>query len=74
MWCEKRPNGKVRFGERYEHPLTGKTNRVLITMDKDTASTRKQGQGALNDKINDLLGNIIYPSQSRRKTCASQNS
>lgn len=58
MWCEKRPNGKVRFGERYEHPLTGKTKRVFITMDRDTASTRKQTQRVLNDKIAELLGNI----------------
>ncbi len=58
MWCEKRPNGKVRFGERYEHPLTGQTKRVFVTMDRDTTSTRKQAKTALNNKIKELLGNI----------------
>lgn len=51
MWSEKLPSGKVRFVERYEDPLTGKQKKVSVTMDRDTASTRKQAQAALNDKI-----------------------
>ena len=51
MWSEKLPNGKVRFAERYEDPLTGEQKKVSVTMDKDTASTRKLAQAALGDKI-----------------------
>ena len=42
MWSEILPSGKVRFVERYEDPMTEKSHKVSITMDKDTASTRKQ--------------------------------
>ena len=58
MWSEKLPNGKVRFVERYEDPMTGKTPKISITMDKDTASTRKLAQAALNDKIEAKLSSI----------------
>ncbi|MCI6395916.1 MAG: site-specific integrase [[Clostridium] scindens] len=55
MWSERLPNGKVRFVERYEDPMTGKKPKVSITMGKDTASTRKLAQAALNDKISEKL-------------------
>lgn len=58
MWSEKTPNGKVRFVERYEDPMTGKIKRVIVTMDKDTASTRKIAQASLNDKINAKLQQV----------------
>lgn len=58
MWSEKLPNGKIRFVERYEDPMTGKKPKVSITMDKDTASTRKLAQAALNDKIAEKLSSI----------------
>lgn len=51
MWSEKLPNGKVRYVERYEDPLTGAQKKISVTMDKDTASARKQAQAALQDKI-----------------------
>ena len=52
MWSEKLPSGKVRYVERYTDPMTGKQCKVSVTMDKDTASARKQAQTALTDKIN----------------------
>lgn len=58
MWSETLPNGKVRFVERYEDPMTGKKPKVSVTMDKDTASTRKLAQAALNDKIAEKLSSI----------------
>ena len=58
MWSEKLPNGKIRFVERYEDPMTGKKPKVSITMDKDTASTRKLAQAVLNDKIAEKLSSI----------------
>ena len=51
MWCESLPNGKVRYVERFENPLTGKECKVSITMNKDTKSNQKQAQIALQDKI-----------------------
>lgn len=59
MWCETLPNGKVRFVERYEHPLTGKQCKVSVTVDKDTKSTRKQAQIALQDKIEEKTSNFL---------------
>lgn len=55
MWSEKLSNGNVRFVERYENPLTGKTCRVSVTMAKDTASTRKAALDALAVKIEEKL-------------------
>ena len=58
MWSEILPSGKVRFVERYEDPMTEKSHKVSVTMDKDTASTRKLAQAALNDKIDAKLSSI----------------
>ncbi len=58
MWSEKLPNGKVKFRERCEDPMTGKEFKVSVTMDKNTASTRRLAQAALNDKINERLANV----------------
>ncbi|MDE7434448.1 MAG: site-specific integrase [Lachnospiraceae bacterium] len=55
MWSEDLPNGKVRFAERYTDPMTGKQKKVSITLDKNTAATRKQAQAALADKISAKL-------------------
>lgn len=58
MWAEPQKNGKVKFVERYEHPLTGESHKVSVVMDKDTASTRKLAQEALQDKIADKVANV----------------
>lgn len=55
MWSEEQKNGKVKFVERYEDFLTGKTKKVSITMDKNTAATRKQALNILNAKIDKAL-------------------
>lgn len=41
MWIEKQNNGKFKYVEQYEDYLTGKQKRVSVTLDKNTASTRK---------------------------------
>lgn len=64
MWSEKLPSGKVRFVERYADPLTGKQKKLSVTMDRDTASTRKQAQAALNDKISAQVENLLAPSKT----------
>ena len=55
MWSETLKNGKVKFVERYKNPLTLKSQRVSVIMDKDTARTRKLAQAALNEKIDQAL-------------------
>lgn len=55
MWSESLPSGKVKFVERYENPLTGQLKKVSITLDRDTASTRKQARKALDMKIEENL-------------------
>ena len=61
MWSETLKNGKVKFVERYKNPLTLKSQRVSVIMDKDTARTRKLAQAALNEKIDQALAGIMTP-------------
>lgn len=58
MWSEPLPNGKIRYVERFENPLTGKQSKVSITMDKDNKTNRKQAQLALQDKITAKIANL----------------
>ena len=51
MWTEKLSNGKFKFCERYTDYMTGKTKKVSVTMDKNTAQTRKTALATLNQKI-----------------------
>ena len=51
MFCEKLPNGKVRYGEYYKDPLTLKNKKVSVCMDKDTPSNRKKAIAELNLRI-----------------------
>lgn len=58
MWTEPLPNGKYKFVERYEDPLTGESKKVSITLDRDTTSSRKVAQAALADKIQAKLDKL----------------
>lgn len=58
MWSEPLPNGKIRYVERFENPLTGKQSKVSITMEKENKTNRKQAQLALQDKITQKLENL----------------
>lgn len=51
MWIEETRNGKYKAVERYTDYLTGKTKRVSVTMEKNTAQARKVAQIALQEKI-----------------------
>lgn len=55
MWVEKRAKDNYKFVEQYKDPLTGKNKRVSLTLDKNTAHTRKQAQAALEAKIQQRL-------------------
>lgn len=51
MWIQELKNGKYKFNERYTDVMTGKQKYVSVTMDKNTASTRKLALDILNKKI-----------------------
>ena len=59
MWVEKLDNGKYKYIERYEDYLTGKMRRVSVTLEKNTASARKQAQTALAAKIEKALARDV---------------
>lgn len=56
MWVEETKNGKFKFVERYTDYMTGKTKKVSVVMDKNTAQARKTAAKALNAKIDAALG------------------
>ena len=58
MWSETTKNGKTKFREQYQDPLTGKYKKVSVTFDKETNSTRRQAQIALEAKIQNKLRHI----------------
>lgn len=63
MWSETLPNGKVKFVERYEDPMTGKSKKVSCTLDKDTRTTRKTAAQILDNKIQERLSAAPVPDQ-----------
>lgn len=50
MWIEQRGDHYIAI-ERYKDYLTGKTRRVSVPMEKDTAQARKRAERALQAKI-----------------------
>lgn len=55
MWAENTESGKIKFVERYTNPLTLKSQRVSVTLDKDTARNRRLALQMLNEKIDKKL-------------------
>ena len=51
MWVEELENGKYRAVERYTDYLTGKQKKVSITIEKNTAKSRKDAQRTLDARI-----------------------
>ena len=52
MWIEETKNGKYKAVERYTDYLTGKQKKVSVTMEKNTAGSRKVARKALEERIN----------------------
>ena len=59
MWIEELENGRYKFVERYDDYLTGKQKKVSITLDKNTAATRKFAQSELLKKIERKQNTVI---------------
>lgn len=57
MWKEKTKKG-YKFTERYKDPLTGEYRRCSITLEKDTAQSRKVAQKALNERIERAMNKV----------------
>ena len=68
MWCEKLPNGKVRYVERYVHPITEKEGKVSVTLNKDTAANRKNAQISLQAKIDAKMVELSAPTKKAEIT------
>ena len=51
MWMEELKNGKIRYVERYTNPLTQKTEKISVTMDRDNRPNRKTAQSVLQERI-----------------------
>jgi len=51
MWIEELPNGKFKYVERYEDPLTGKTRKVSLTSTKRNNRVEKEMMKRLLKKI-----------------------
>lgn len=66
MWAEKLSNGQVKFVERYTDPMTLKEHRVSVRLPKNTASTRKQAQATLDEKIAKKLSECASAAAVRK--------
>lgn len=51
MWIEETKNGKYKAVERYTDYITGKTKKISVTMEKNTAQSRKVAQNVLDERI-----------------------
>ena len=60
MWIEERC-GKYRYSERYKDPMTGKTKKVSVTLEKNTASARKKASAMLQKMIDAALCDSVTP-------------
>lgn len=61
MWCEEQKNRKVKYVERFTDPITNKSSKVSVTMDKDTNANRKRAQLVLQAKIDEKLKDLFTP-------------
>lgn len=68
MWIEETKNGKYKFVERYTDYMTGKTKKVSVTMEKNTAQSRKTAQKALDAKIDKALSSGAPEQKTTLKT------
>ena len=71
MWIENLPNGKVKYGERYMHPLTSEWKKVTITMDKDTRINRKLAPSLLQEKIDERISKLTTSTKDKNLTLSA---
>lgn len=71
MWIENLPNGKVKYGEHYMHPLTSEWKKVTITMDKDTRINRKLAPSLLQEKIDKKISKLTASTKDKNLTLSA---
>lgn len=54
MWVEKTKKG-YRMVERYKDPMTGRTKKASVSMEKNTSASRKGAERALMEKIKGFM-------------------
>lgn len=67
MWWELQPNGHYQFRERYTNPVTGKEDRVSITLEKATKSYQKQARQILDQKIDEEISQALAEEEAKAK-------
>lgn len=63
MYCEELKNGHFKFVERYQDPLTGKTRKISVVMEKKTRQSQKDAQQVLQERIREILENPFVKSK-----------
>ena len=71
MWIENLPNGKVKYGEHYMHPLTSEWKKVTITLDKDTRINRKLAPTLLQEKIDKKISQLTSSIKDKNLTLSA---
>lgn len=64
MWIEETKSGKYKFVEQYRDFYTGKKKRVYVTLDKNTAATRRKAL----EMLTDMIDKRISQSNSKKMT------
>ena len=64
MYCEELKNGHFKFVERYQDPLTGKTKKISVVMEKKTRQSQKDAQQVLQERIREMLENPFVKSKN----------
>lgn len=67
MWTEQLPNGKYKAVERYTDPITGKSKKISVVIDRDTRTARKEAQRILDQKIEALFAKTTYDNMTFRE-------
>jgi len=68
LWIEKLKTGKYRAVERYTDPMTGKDRKMSVTMEKNTAATRKVAAETLRAKAE-----AMYAADPSKQEISLQN-
>ena len=55
MWIEELSNGKYKYCERYKDPITGKSQKVSITLTSNSNIAKNKAVQKLNKKIKDKV-------------------
>lgn len=63
MYCEELKNGHYKFVERYQDPLTGKSRKISVVMEKKTRQSQKDAQQVLQERIREMLEDPFVKSK-----------